>query len=428
MDVVALQQALAVGNQRFNFQRKPTIVLFGDSRTDDCDVSANDPTDPAVTAALNVYSTNMSWFDWGQMACPGGPVFEVIRNAGTGGNTTTQMLARIQTDVIAHAPGYMTLWGGTNDTWATTADVDATFARMVTMMQMARKAGIYVFLISETVSSTKGATFPALVLYYNERLRLYAAQNPGVEYWDFNSLFMNPASTTGYPNNPMTRDGTHLSPFGAVTIGTQIVAKKLARFASIVSLTGSLIDTMGNNGYVRNALSNPLMTSTGGTLGTGDSGSIPSGWTGGGTPTAVYSMPARVDGVGNDLQAVITASAGGSKFITASVNPARIPAGVPHVLEAALAIANPTALYGVSLILQMFTASPLYQRGWGLNEQSPVASDNLAAVSGIIRTHPFVLPTGVTFTSASLQVKAGFGAAGGAQINLGRVSIKRVDS
>lgn len=85
--------------------RKPTIVLCGESRTADCD----------FVDSFSGYSTNMSWFDWGQANLPQGPVFDVLRNAGIGGNTTTQMQARMAADVLAYSPSHMTLWGGTND-------------------------------------------------------------------------------------------------------------------------------------------------------------------------------------------------------------------------------------------------------------------------------------------------------------------------
>jgi lysophospholipase L1-like esterase len=408
--------------------RKPTIVLFGDSRTDDCDVANGDPTDTANNTTLNLYSTNMSWFDWGQCALAGGPVFDVIRNAGVGGNTTTQMLARFQTDVVARQPSHMTLWGGTNDGWTTTADVDATYARMVNMLGQARAAGIYVFLISETTSSTKGTSFPPFVQYYNELLRGYAASNLGVEFWDFNSLFVNPAATTGYPLASMTRDGVHLSAYGASTLGQQVVAKKLARFStSLTSLPNSLIDTMGNNTAVRNVLSNPLMQGAGGTLGSGDTGTLPDGWSSSGAPTAACSVPARGDGYGNNLRAAITATASGGKFFNLAVTPARLTPGKQYVLEAGIGITAPTNLVTLSVIAQFIVGGTVYSRGFGLNEQSPAAGDGVAALaSGVIRSRIFTAPTGVTYTSASLVLTARFSGAGSATVDLGRVALKAV--
>jgi len=427
LDVPGYSQAAADG--RFARPTKPTIVLFGDSRTDDCDLTTADIGDAAVNSALNAYCTNMSWFDWGQASLASGPVFDVISNSGIGGNTTTQMLARIQADVIAYAPSYMTIWGGTNDGWATVADVDATFARMVAMIQAARAANIYVFVISETTSSTKGATFPNLVQYYNEKLRGYAASNSGMEFWDFNSVFINPTGPTGYPLTSMTRDGVHLSAFGAMTLGQKVVAPKLARFTTALAmLPNSVIDTTGNNGNVRNAVSNPFMTGSAGVNGGGDSGTLPNSWSATGTPTAAHSVAARPDGFGNDLTAVITAASANGKFYTQTLNPARILPGIPYVIEASIGIALATNLFGLSLIAQLNSAANSYSRGFGLNEQAPAAGDTLAALSGgIIRSRKFMVPAGTVLTSATLVLTARFAGAGGATIKLGRVALKRVD-
>ena len=53
------------------------------------------------------------------------------------------------------------------------------------------------------------------------------------------------------------------------------------------------------------------MTGTTGTVGSGHSGTLPSGWVGSGQ-TATLSSQARTDGIGNDLKAVITSAGSGS--------------------------------------------------------------------------------------------------------------------
>lgn len=428
MDVVALGLAKADARRNYTPLRKPTIVLFGDSRVSDCDISNSDATDTANNTALNLYSTNISWFDWGQANLVGGPVLDVIRNAGTGGNTTTQMQARFQADVIDKRPSYVAIWGGTNDGWTTTAHVDASYDRMVDMMDRARNAGIYVFLISETTASTKGATFPSLVLYYNERLRGYAARNQGVEFWDFNAYVVNPTSTAGYPLTAMVRDGLHLSAFGAATLGQQVVAKKLARLTTpVAQLPISMIDTMGNNSNVRNVLSNPLMQGTAGTLDGTSTGTLPDGWSSSGSPTAVVSVPARADGYGNNLRTAITASGAAGKFYQQTIATSRLTAGSKYVVEASLGIASPTNLFAVSLIAQFFNGATVYSRGFGLNVQTPVADTLPAMTDAVIRSRVFVAPTGFTYTSAALVLTVRFGAAGSATIDLGRVAVKKVD-
>ncbi|MBN8526974.1 MAG: hypothetical protein J0M02_16695, partial [Planctomycetes bacterium] len=42
-------------------------------------------------------------------------IMTTVINAGIGGNTTTEMLARLQRDVLAHRPDLVVLMAGTND-------------------------------------------------------------------------------------------------------------------------------------------------------------------------------------------------------------------------------------------------------------------------------------------------------------------------
>ncbi|MBJ7452248.1 MAG: hypothetical protein JHC71_09210 [Blastococcus sp.] len=54
-----------------------------------------------------------SWFE--QFACTEDPPVEYAHNAGINGNTTAQMLARLDQDVLARDPDTVFVLGGTND-------------------------------------------------------------------------------------------------------------------------------------------------------------------------------------------------------------------------------------------------------------------------------------------------------------------------
>ena len=68
---------------------------------------------------------------------------KVLYNAGISGNTTTQMLARIQTDVINKTPSYCIVLGGTNDITAGT-DISVIKSNLLTMYKMLINSGITV--------------------------------------------------------------------------------------------------------------------------------------------------------------------------------------------------------------------------------------------------------------------------------------------
>src|SRR5829696_806544 len=54
-----------------------------------------------------------SWFE--QLACTGDPPVRYAHNAGINGNTTAQMLARLDQDVLSRDPDTVFVLGGTND-------------------------------------------------------------------------------------------------------------------------------------------------------------------------------------------------------------------------------------------------------------------------------------------------------------------------
>lgn len=403
--------------------RRPTLILFGDSRTADCE----------YTSGLLSYSTNMSWIDWGQASRPGGPAFDIIRNAGIGGNTTQQMLDRVYTDVIAYGPSHVTLWGGTNDGWTTTAHVDASFARMVQILEKLAAAGIYVFLISETTGTPplRSTPFPALVGYYNDRLRTYAVDHPGIEYWDFNALIVDPTNANGYGRASMLRDGLHLNPLGASKIGRDLVGPKLAKRAGdLAALAVSQYDSRSISSVSRNIANNPLMQGTTGTVGAGHTGQVPSGWASSGN-VAELSVVSRPDGVGNNARIVLAATSSSSFFLSQQIDPARLVPGKRMVIEAALDIDAATEVSAISLTFSMFeTGGVEHRRGFGYPVQAAVAGDSIALGDRVIRSRVFVVPTPASgsFNGCTLSLRIGPASASAAgTVELGRVSVRQLD-
>jgi len=398
--------------------RKPTVILFGDSRTADC----------SYNGGTMDYSTNMSWWDFGQSFRSGGPVLEVIRNAGIGGNTTAQMLARMQVDVLAYSPSYITLWGGTNDPWSSVAEVDNSYARMVQMIDMAHAAGVYVFLISETTANSKGGEFPKYVAYYNDKLRWYAANNVDIEFWDFNSFVVDPTNINGFNKAVMLRDGLHLSPFGASTIGKFIVAPRLARLSTeLTQLTVSQIDSQSISTVSRNIVNNPLMLGTAGVPGSGHTGTLPTGWTSSGN-VVTFSQVARTDGVGNDIQAVLSATSTSSVFLNQTITSTRIIPGKKYVIEAALSIVANTNLSSVALTCSMYAAGGVeYRRGFGYPVQATAAGDSMSAGDLVVRSRVFTAPSDV-YTGVTLILRLGpSSSTATATVRLGRVSVRQLD-
>lgn len=109
-------------------------------------------------------------------------------NFGVAGQTTAQMLARFNNEVIASAPGVVVIQGGINDILYATdpSNPPATTDSIKAMAAMASVAGIKVILCSITPINTQDApsSVPATIVNFNEQLLALAKAN-GYLYADY---------------------------------------------------------------------------------------------------------------------------------------------------------------------------------------------------------------------------------------------------
>jgi len=249
--------------------RKQTFCLLGDSIL-------------AFHTITNAYS-NALWsqgiFNWALNKL-GWPL-ELVNNGASGGLTSTQILARFDTQVSPYAPGYLFYNGGINDSGAELTAAQ-TVVNLQKIAQACYTAGIYpVFCgihATNAFTSVAGRNF---VSYVNQTMKDYFDKNLGT----FLDLFTYTLDfTTGNALTKYTYDGTHFSTFGAKAVGESIVYDTLNKLliseAPIVNsndwynlipnptLQGS--NASGTNGF----------TITGGTFASGQG---PNMWTADGT-------------------------------------------------------------------------------------------------------------------------------------------------
>jgi lysophospholipase L1-like esterase len=88
-------------------------------------------------------TSNNTWFTTANALS--GSKYAVVHNSGVGGNWTSQMLARISTDVFAYLPAAVTVLGGTNDIGnnASSASIISNLSQIVAQI---RATGATVFL------------------------------------------------------------------------------------------------------------------------------------------------------------------------------------------------------------------------------------------------------------------------------------------
>lgn len=168
------------------------------------------PLTSTVVIGDSIDAGNESWF---ATACrTSGQKLRFLDNAGIGGNTTTQMLARFQTDVVAKNPGVVIIGGPTNDHFQNIAPA-TTRQNYADMVTMARNAGILPVLRTcppcdnagtgafNTVDLMRGA-----IEKHNNWLMSFAEANR-IDVFDIYSQMVD-TSTRGFISG-YTSDGTH---------------------------------------------------------------------------------------------------------------------------------------------------------------------------------------------------------------------------
>jgi len=282
----------------------PKMVLFGDS------FSARN-----TTVGSPCRDLDWGYFTWAQ-ALMGAP-FRLIYNAGVAGNTTTQMLARISSDVLSKSPDWVIVQGGIND--ITAAVSDATIcSNLKTICSTLVNSGINVILLT-IAPNNQSAGNSLHVQTVNQTMREWCRNTArGVIFVDTYQYLVDPTVTTGAFASGMSDDSLHLSGKGARAAGQAIANSIQYMFPNKSYLPSSNGEDYGVSSSSLQIVSNPMMTGTGPlATGTGASGNVPTSWAGStsgfGAGTAVFTPAvARSDGIGNDTSIVVASAPSGA--------------------------------------------------------------------------------------------------------------------
>lgn len=136
------------------------------------------PLGDSITQSSSTFASGLWQFGQGYAELAiwqSGSRYQLIRNAGIGGNTTAQMLSRLQADVIAYAPDVCLFMGGTNDLLAgmSNAAYASLFNNIEAIVLRLLAAGILPVIVTPpakdaAVAETKNAQwfYYALAQYY----------------------------------------------------------------------------------------------------------------------------------------------------------------------------------------------------------------------------------------------------------------------
>lgn len=405
-----------------------TIALLGDSFTE-MSVAAN---------GLNTYRSGRGFFTHALQRL--NQRLTLVSRPGTltggiTGQTTTQILSRVQADVIDIAPGYCHVLAGTNDVGSSFTFATMT-GNLTAIYDAIQNAGIR--LIVGTIAPRSGATTAQLQMAenLNNWIRLQAVTRPGVILADYHRDLVGPTGdwrvtgTTAY-----TADGIHASTGGAMRMG-----KVLADALDPVVPKGSLlpasnIDALGGVNAIAtpNLVTNPMMTGTAGALGTsGATGPVADGYTvttyaGGGVTTGMtFSKVARADGPAGDWQQVVsTSSTAKLRFQQSLSTNANLAAGDELYAMVEYEVENLTAMNMFRLQIATFDAANGYANQ-GTVIDFDLGADDIATypyalhpAKGVLRTPRLVYPA--TATGLSLTFDLSFVGT----VRFGRFTLRR---
>lgn len=388
MDAATLAQAQT--NARRRYRRRPqTLVPFGDSITEQ---------GGEITGNLDTRS--FAGWTWANMLL--GQAFAVLANLGVGGNTTSQILARINS-VLALNPGWVVLTAGTNN-MGVAGGVAQAKADITAMLDIFEAAGIRVVLttIPPRTSGSYTGTTRVDTLALNEWIRRQGRERPGLIVADYFAALADGASgnylATLFGFNP-TVDGIHLSATGGYACG-KVLATALRPYVTTVvpySLT-----THGAN-LLTAANARPA----------GSGASVPTGYSASGSAsgTAVYSDVARTDGVNGSWKQVVVPT-GGSKTLVlttnATVDGSRQAVGdvVNGIMEfdvSAVETGLAVDEQGICLGVRAFNGSTFTDTRYAFNY---FRGPNEAR-AGVLRTPDLAIPSGTTITTLYLELRGG---------------------
>lgn len=396
-----------------------------------------------IIATANSRFSDRNWFEMANMSV--GHPFNVRLNAGVSGDTTSEMRARFDRDVLQYvSPGdIVQIQGGINDITATSAGQEEASLRIIkgnflNMIQRTIAKGAIPLVVTCLPISSNGTGYSAaavnMVLTLNQYLRELADYLYGeMILFDGWAAVVDPVATTGgFLATPVsssyTQDGTH-----PTALAAQKMAAKLALILPSLryprtQYVGSILDSYDTDSSNRQIDPNPLNIGTGGTksvTGSGtNTGSVPNNYTNtltsAASATCTNAVAARSDGFGNDFLMVFTGAAASDAVdvVQTSQLHARVSAGDVLVSEGHLRVTGITNISNISYAFEWASGGVTYtQPGAVFSAASGQLSDD---IDWIIRTPKLVVPpAGMTGLKTRLKV-TGAGAGATATIRWGR--------
>lgn len=228
------------------YKGKQTVVLLGDSLTAKNNGSY-------LGRNLDNFTYSTGFISWANALS--GQKFEILKNLGVGGETSTQILARVNA-VVALNPSHCFFLCGMND-GVTDANTTTLKNNILSIYNTLNSNNIVSVIFTNTttlnyVDKNKQA------LEVNEWLNSEFKAKENVFIVDLNSVLINSNSSDGLIKSSVVSDNLHPSNNGGLVGGIEI-AKFMSGFANKLYLPTSVLDSMTFSTKSKILNSYPLM-------------------------------------------------------------------------------------------------------------------------------------------------------------------------
>lgn len=143
--------------------------------------------------------------------------------AGVSGNTSRDMLGRLERDVLNKKPTWVTIDAGGNDVWHNSVDFAEYMKNMTAIVDKCQAAGIRVIVQTCTpIGEDPNNEFNPKLGYYNTFLR-YLAEQKHCLLADLNADSVSVIKTKTGPDNIITTDGVHMNDRGNRLMATGLL-------------------------------------------------------------------------------------------------------------------------------------------------------------------------------------------------------------
>ena len=370
-----------------------------------------------VSTCVNGLSPMLEAMSLGQMRVKNPATYMV----GTSGVTSTYLATNFASSVTPNFGNFdwLVMWGTCINDLLGGVSAATGLANIQAMYAACRAAGKTLLLGTPyatrtgtyAVTSTQGEQIATTCRTVAE----WARDVPGVIYFDFWNDLVDPTQNlaAAYSNIQMA-DGLHLAVLGVLTVAKRCLAT-CQGFLTTPTITQGQLDVYdasnnpGGNIFSTVGTGAIALAGTSGTINTGCSGTLPTGWSvtrAAGSDTIVCSTVTGVGAYGsvgtNQFTVGVTSAASQDQVAVASFP--SVPAGIVGLpCEVTMQVNVPSPTTGFSdVALQML---PNYAAGsqWGLRRDT-LSSGYWRPGNYLMRTPPFVIPTGTTTMQLQIYI------------------------